>query len=448
VTADRRTVVWAGALGLTLLVAIFPQFGLGALGPQLRTDLGLSPADLGLLFTGLYAAGVIGSPIAGVLVDRLGGRRSCIGLLLLAGASLLAASSVTSRDGLILAMVPAGIAMAFANPGTNRWASAADSAKVQAALVGVAQAGVQAGALGAGLLASASALGLDWRGALRIGAMVALVGVVVAWRSPADRGTSRSSPASDGGPVADGPSEAAAPPGGTVAAAPGGGVAAVPGGGVAAAPEGRVAAAPEGRVAAPAGTTATVGSERATQRALAGYALLMGAGTAVVFAYLPSFAVDVGGLSVAAAGATATVFGATALLCRLSLSALSGRLLARVRPLLVAMAVGAAIAIVVLAAGAVATPWIWVGAVLFGATGTTWPAIAFLGVVRASPPGAAGRVTGWVTAAFYLGLWLTPPVAGRVIDAVGYGPAWAAAAACYLAALTPLLALHEHPAAT
>lgn len=179
------------------------------------------------------------------------------------------------------------------------------------------------------------------------------------------------------------------------------------------------------------------------QLALAGYAALMGAGTGVVFAYLPSFAADVGGLSAAAAGATATVFGATALIGRLSLSALPRRLLERVRPFLVVLSVGAVGAVVLLAATTVGTGWLWAGTVLFGATGTTWPALAFLGVIRASPPGTAGRVTGWITAAFYLGLWLTPPVAGQVITSVGYTAAWGLAAACYLVALVPLITFHE-----
>ena len=76
---------------------------------------------------------------------------------------------------------------------------------------------------------------------------------------------------------------------------------------------------------------------------------------------------------------------------------------------------------------------------LFGATGTTWPAVAFLAVVRSSPLGGAGRVTGWVTAAFYLGLWITPPVAGRLIATTGYTWVWLGAVACYLLATWPAL---------
>jgi predicted MFS family arabinose efflux permease len=381
--------LWAAALGFALLVGIFPQFAIGALGPQLRADLQLTPADIGLVFAGFLGLGVLGSPVAGPIVDRLGGRRSCLGLLLVSGAALVAASFATSRTGLIVSLLPAGAAMAFANPGTNRWASAAQDARAQATLVGVAQAGVQAGALLAGGLAAASVLGLDWRGALRVGAVLAMVGALAAWRAPEDRASPATAPSS-----------------------------------------------------AQTSTTGTSSPPRARQqhelRVLAAYAMLMGGGTAIVFAYLPTYAVDVAGLSVAAAGATTMVFGGTALLCRLGLGVVIRRPDQVGPPLLVGMALGSAVSIVIIAAGAVDSVWVWVGAVLFGATGTTWPAVAFLAVVRASPPGAAGRVTGWVTAAFYLGLWVTPPIAGQVIVRAGYPWLWVGAVGCYLLAVVPV----------
>jgi predicted MFS family arabinose efflux permease len=154
----------------------------------------------------------------------------------------------------------------------------------------------------------------------------------------------------------------------------------------------------------------------------------MGAGTAIVFAYLPSFAVDTAGLSIAAAGATTLVFGSTALFCRLGLGLFLRVTTQTDSRLLLMMALGSVAIIAIIAAGAV----------VFGATRRTWPALAFLAVVRAGPPGGAGRATGWVTAAFYLGLWVTPPIAGRLIVTAGYAWMWVAAAACYLLAVVPL----------
>lgn len=388
----ERAVLWAAALGSVLLVAILPQFAIGALGPQLRQDLGLGPADLGLVFAALYAIGVVGSPIAGGLVDRLGGRRSCLALLATSGVALLLASFAGSRSALMVAMLPAGAAMAVANPGTNRWASAAPTARAQATLVGVAQAGVQAGALGAGLFAAAAAVGLDWRASLRLAALLALGAILASWFSPDDRHRHASQRS----------------------------------------PEPDASTRPMRRLR--------------TARWLAVYALLMGAGTSVVFAYLPTFAVDEAAFSVSAAGATAIVYGGTALVCRIGIGVLLRRPDELARPLLVAMSLGAAGALAVVTLGAEAPAWIWLGAVLFGATGTTWPAIAFLAVVRTSPAAIAGRVTGWVAAAFYLGLWVGPPAAGMAITTAGYTPVWVAAGACYLLAVLPAIAASASPA--
>jgi predicted MFS family arabinose efflux permease len=318
-------------------------------------------------------------------------------LLLLAGGSLWAASSASGRVGLVAAMVPAGAAMALANPGTTRWAAAASSPARRASLVGIAQAGVQAGALVAGGLAAAAAIGLDWRGALRIGAVLAAVGIVAAWVGPADPGEPRPAPASS-------------PPAALDDASP------------------------------------DQDDLRRARRGLAGYALLMGGGTAIVFAYLPSFAADVVGFTTPVAGATTLVFGATALVCRLLLGALLRRDDQAGPALLTAMSIGAAAAIVVLSAGSLAPTWLWVGTVVFGATGTTWPVAAYLSVLHHSPPGAAGRLTGWVTASFYLGMWATPAAAGWAITTVGYHLAGAGAVACYLGAIVPARALTRRSA--
>jgi predicted MFS family arabinose efflux permease len=381
--ASHHRAAWRTALGLTLLVGIFPQFALGALAPQLRAELGLDPQYLGLAFGALYLFGVLGSPLAGPIADRVGGRRSCLALLLLAGASLSAASLVQSRIGLLVALLPAGAAMAMANPGTNRWAAAAPTPQGQAILVGVAQAGVQAGALLAGALAAGEAVGLGWRGALRVGAGVAAIGLAVAWWAPADAGSQRKTDLQRPTSISD--------------------------------------------------------DQRSVQRQLAAYALLMGGGTSLVFAYLPSFAVDEAGLSTAAAGATAMVFGATALVGRVALGVVLRRNEGLVALLLLSLSLGSAASIVVIGAGAANSSLLWVGTVLFGATGTTWPVVAFLAVLRSTSARTAGRVTGWVTSAFYLGLWLTPPAVGRLIVSGGYRIGWTVAMACYLLAILPVL---------
>lgn len=377
---DRpRTGTWALGMSLTLLVGVTPQFLLGALGPQLRVALDMSAADIGVMFSFVVGSAVLAAPVLGRLIDRTGGRIGSIALLTVSGASMLAASFATSRTSLLVALIPAGFAMAAANPATNRWATAAESPRLQSLLVGVAQASVQAGALGAGLLASSVALGLDWRGSMRIASCLAVLGLLVAAYAPSDgpglvrrRPTRAEQRATDTGPGGD-----------------------------------------------------LTRLRRRVQLALGGYALLMGACTSLGITYLPTYAVDRVGLSIAGAGATTAVYGSVAVLMRIALGAAirdPDRLLA---PVLTALALGAATSLALIAAAdGRSVVLLWVGTALFGATGTSWTMVAFLGIVRVSAPGTAGVITGWVTAAFYTGLGGAPLVGAVLLRNGDYSTVW------------------------
>lgn len=411
-------------MGATLLVAIFPQIGLGAFAPQLREDLGLTASDIGVLLAGLLGVGTLASPVAGAVVDRIGGRRTCTFLMVVTAAALLIAAVAPSRGLLLVAMLPAGFGMAFASPGTSLWAASAPELRHQSMLVGVAQAGVQAGALVAGLLAAAHAVGIDWRTSLRIVAGLAVLGAVLAARSPDDRRALVAATAPD---VRFGEASVVA------GDATGGDTGS------------NDAVDDDGRR-----RTATFADAEAVRRrgvhALAGYALLMGGAGAVVSAYLPMFAVDRVGTSVSRAGALTIVFGTTALVGRLALGmALRGDE-RRLRRLMVGAAVLTAAAIAIVAASDGRPALLWVGTAVFGASGMAWPALAFFGVVRLAPSGGSGRLAGWVTAAFYLGMWITPPVAGWAIERVGYPLVWTVDVALCLTALVPALAMPRPPA--
>ncbi len=87
------------------------------------------------------------------------------------------------------------------------------------------------------------------------------------------------------------------------------------------------------------------------------------------------------------------VFGSTALFCRLGLGLFLRVTTQSGSRLVLMMELGS---VAIIAAGAVDATWIWIGAVVFGATRRTWPALAFLAVVRAGPPegGLAVRPAG------------------------------------------------------
>jgi len=132
------------------------------------------------------------------------------------------------------------------------------------------------------------------------------------------------------------------------------------------------------------------------------------------------------------------VFGTVAIVTRLALSTVlrePDRFLSRV---LIMLSIGAALAVTLIAlAGERGPVLLWTGTVLFGATGTAWPMVAFLGAVRASGPGEAGIVTGWITAALYAGIWATPLIGGALLRGSGYGPLWTMAAASILLSILP-----------
>src|SRR2546430_10985472 len=61
-----------------MAVCTFLPYALGALGPFITDDLGITRTALGSLTTVMYAVGAVLSPVAGPLVDRFGGRRSLV----------------------------------------------------------------------------------------------------------------------------------------------------------------------------------------------------------------------------------------------------------------------------------------------------------------------------------------------------------------------------------
>lgn len=370
-------------LGLTMALGTLSQFVLGALGPRIIADLAIGRATFGLAMTALFACGFVLAPVAGGVVDRIGGRRSLVGVCVAAAMAMSGLALATSIWWFALVAAGGGVAMALANPATNRVARARSSTQRRGTVVGVTQAGVQAGALGAGLLAAASSWLGGWRGVAWLLAAVGLAAGVLVLRAL---------PPLPHRPVAD---------------------------------RDRADDARVRVLTRPSLQTGTV----------AAYAVLMGAGSGAVFSHLPLYAFDDVGLGEAAAGAIPAVFGVVGMLARVQV----GRSADRgpgVVPLLVAMGVGAAGAAALLAlavtTGAAA---LWAGVVLFGATGVAWPAVAMLTVVRTTAAGRVGAATGWVATGLYAGLLVTPAVAGWAAEVgPGYPAVWWALVGSYLAA--------------
>ncbi|MEV7468116.1 MFS transporter [Streptomyces kronopolitis] len=362
--------------GVTVLLTAAMAFSMvqlfliGALGPRLVGELGISRTVLGLTTTAGFGTAALLSPVAGRLVDRVGPRRCLVALLLLASVSLALIGAAPGAVVLLAAVALGGLAQALANPATNKLILAAFPAERRGAVTGLKQSGVQAGAFVAGLPLSLLAAGVGWRGAVWTAAGAAAL--AAAWAAcvlPPD------------------------PP------------------------------------RAGVGPCSTSLSRGAVGR-LAGFSMLLGCGIASVNTYLALFGAQRLGLAPTAAAALVAVLGVAGIVGRVGWSRTAGRPGA-LPGLLAAGAVGAAL---LLALALVLPSLVWPGAVAVGAFAVSANAVSMVLVLQSAPPGRAGQDSALVSAGFFAGFAVGPPLFGALVSACGYGPGWLLVAAEFAAA--------------
>src|SRR5438552_7298971 len=166
-----------------MAVCTFLPYALGALGPFITDELGITRTALGSLTTVTYAVGAALSPVAGPFVDRFGGRRS-LAVSFAAGALGVAIAAAGGRHyaGLVAGAAVFGISVAFGNPATNQLAARVVAAGRHGIVTGVKQSGVQVGAFLAGLVLPAVAGAAGWRPALGGCALLGLAGLALTGR--------------------------------------------------------------------------------------------------------------------------------------------------------------------------------------------------------------------------------------------------------------------------
>ncbi|MFJ3933350.1 MULTISPECIES: MFS transporter [unclassified Streptomyces] len=356
---DRRLVVLlTGAMAFSML----QLFLLGALGPRLVADLGVSPTVLGLTTTIGFGTAALLSPIGGRIVDLTGPRRSLVLLLTASAAALAAIGAAPGATVLLCAVALGGLPQALANPATNKAVLAAVAPERRGAVTGLKQSGVQLGAFAAGLPLAALAAGLGWRAAVWTAAAAALLAAGWAHRVlPAD-------------PVRP--------------------------------------AAPAPALRAPRGMTAW----------LCAYSLLLGAGIASVNTYLALYGVRELGLGSTVAAALVAVLGLTGIAGRVcwSRAARPGR--AERLPAL--LAGGALLAAALLAAAQWAVPLVWAGAVAVGVFAVSANAVSMVLVMQRATPGRAGQDSALVAAGFFGGFAVGPAVFAPFAESGHYGAGW------------------------
>ncbi len=343
-------------------------FLIGALGPRLLGELGISRTVLGLTTTAGFGAAALLSPAAGRLVDRVGPRRCLVALLLLAAVSLALIGAAPGTAVLLLAVALGGLPQALANPATNKLILARVPAEQRGGVTGLKQSGVQFGAFVAGLPLSLLAAGVGWRGAVWTAAgTAALAAVWAALVLPPDA----------------------------------------------------VAAAPRSRLPRPV---------RGLTRRLAVFSLLLGCGIASVNTYLTLFGSQRLGLSPTTAAALVAVLGVAGIGGRMGWSRVAGRP-GRAEALPALLAAGAVGAALLLAVAVLAPLLVWVAAIAVGSFAVSANAVSMVLVLQRAAPGRAGQDSALVSAGFFAGFAVGPPLFGALVSATGYGPGWLLVAA-------------------
>jgi predicted MFS family arabinose efflux permease len=362
VSRPALTLLLAFAMGVASVVT----FIIGALAPFMVDELGLSRTSLGLLATGMIGVAAVLSPLAGYLVDRLGGRPMLLLIFAATAAGLLGMAAAGSYGWLIAGAAVAGIGSAMGNPATNQLISRYVPRGSQGSVIGVKQSGVQGATFLAGLLLPSIGAALGWRRAMAVSALPVLVGLA-----------------------------------GTFLIVP--------------------AAPPVPRAQArerEAGHTALVAR-------LSVYGCLMGIGVSALGSYAVLYGVEVLGLSASASGLAIALLGLAGVVSRI-VWARRIEQGASASVSLVLMAAGGAVSVALIWLAQDAGSWLlWVGALGFGATATAWNAVGNLVLVRVLPAAVAGRMAGILQGGFYAGFAAGPAGFGLLVDATGsYGAGW------------------------
>ncbi|WP_371786598.1 MFS transporter [Streptosporangium subroseum] len=366
---ERRVTV---LLTMVMGVSMLQLFLIGALGPRLVGEAGISRTVIGLTTTAGFGVAALLSLTAGRWVDRLGARRCLVAVLLLAAVALTLIGSASGTFVLLAAVALSGLPQALANPATNKIILAVVEPARRGAVTGWKQSGVQLGAFAAGLPLAALAVWTGWRGAVWTAAAIAVLIACWALRAlPPDSAPATAPPSAD--------------------------------------------------------------MPRARVGRLALFSFLLGCGIAAVNTYLALFGAERLGLGPVVAAWLIATLGITGVVGRVGWSRRAGGL-GQAEVLLAPLAAGACGAALLLGAASWAPFLVWVGAAAVGAFAVAGNAVTMVSVIKRANPRTAGRDSALVSAGFFAGFAAGPPAFGILVELTGYGPGWVLVAAEFAAA--------------
>ncbi len=374
----------------TMGVGTFIAASLGIIAVVFITDLGISRAQLGIVFAINTVGAALLSPVIGRITDRIGGRAAMIVVALTAAGSFLILGIAGSLIVLMAGSAIGAVAQAGSNPATNKLIAEDLPAGSQGIVTGIKQSGVQAFIFAGGLIVPSMALA--WG---RVSAYVVFAGLSIAlaiagaWFLP--KRTSVRDTAGD---------ERERPP--------------LP----------------------------------AAIWWIAAYGFLLGvAGSATIMFAL--FTTEKLGRSIVIGGAVVAVVGLTAMPARIAWAHHAERNHAYRSSLIIIASLSVLASFALLGAGSGIWWLIWVAAVLTGLGPSSWNSVGMLGLIVFAGPRAAGHASGVILFGFLIGLGAGPPLFGWIVDTSGsYMGVWLISLVASVAGAALMAAWKPPPPAT
>jgi MFS family permease len=345
------------------------------LAPAIAVDLGVPTTLLGAYSAILWIGGLASSLAAGKIIGRLGALRTSQASLALCAVGL-AAGAQGSLAALTALPLVVGFGCGVETPSSSQILARVTPPDQRPFIFSLKQTGVQLGGMLTGIVQPALLPWIGWRGALGVGACLALAYAFAL--EPVRR-------------AYDLP-----------------------------------AAAP--RAPHLAGMTALVrqilGTRGLRQLAIASFGFH--AMQIALNGFLVSFLVASAGQSLRSAGALLAGAQFGGLLGRLGSGAIAGRRFPT-RPFLAAMgfAMSGVAVLVGMAGPAMPLSALALACVLFGIASSGWNGVFFAEIVREAPVEEVGHITGGMLVTAYAGLIIGPLAFGAVAEAAGYGIAYA-----------------------
>ncbi len=364
-------------LTIAMVSATLATAALSVLSAFVIDDFHISRSQLGFLFTVFSLVGGLGAPTVGKAADLAGGRRVLAGLFVVTGVAVLALAAAPHYGWVVVATLVGGLGLAAGNPATNKLIALHVSPRQRGSVIGIKQSGPPLGIVLAGALLPAGALLLGWRLAVALAVLLPLVGFLAAlWLVPPDPAREVVEETSDH---------------------------------------------PVGR------------SGAVVWLSIIGFAVA--GGFSAVLAFLPLYAQQAAGMTVAMGGLLMGVMGTVGVAARILWGLLGGRFRHVTTPL-GAVAVISVFSAVAIWLGASGGAWLlWAGSVGAGASMFAWHAIGWLAVVSEVSPGAVGSASGTVHLGSGMGFAMGPPAFGALVDASGtYAWGWALVTLAFVAA--------------